>query len=762
MTISSTTVKNSYSGNGTLTTFNYTFKIFADSDLQVIIRDASANETVKTLTTHYTVTGAGNANGGTIVFTSGNIPSATETVVIRRAVPQTQAIDYIANDPFPAESHEEGLDRSMMSIQQLQEEVDRSLKLSRTNTMTTTEFTVGSSDRAGKVLGFDNSGELSVTTEIGSNKGNWSASTTYAIRDIVKDTTTNNIFMANTGHTSSGSQPLTTNTDSAKWDLLVDAATATVSSTNAANSATAAATSATNAATSATNAAASATSAATSLTNIGTSEANAATSATNAANSATAAAGSASAAEATFDLFDDAFLGSKTSDPSVDNDGNALQDGALYFDTTNDVMKVYNLSSTQWLQLTPTVTNQNNINAVNSNSTNINSVASNSTNINSVASDLTGSNNIGTTAGSIANVNLVGGSIASVNTAANNLADINAFANIYLGPSSSAPTADPDGSALDVGDLYFDTTSQTMKVYSSSGWIPAGSSVNGTSSRFTYTVSSSTTTISGADNYSNTLAYDAGFVDVYLNGVRMVNGSDVTVTSGNSIVFASAIGTSGTDTVDVIAFGTFQLSNFSINDANDVSTGGISDGQVLVYNSSASAFQPGNASSAEVYGFETYYSPSTLVKTVTVQSVGGSNKYFIDGVQQDTLELYEGNTYVFNYPSAHPFKFSTTSDGTHNSGSEYTTGVTHNSSTQVTIVVASGAPTLYYYCSSHSGMGGQANTPVPANNSLRVITTNGGADNITESQYAAFDDVLFSASGFTFSINNNGNLVATI
>ena len=657
MTISSTTVKNSYSGNGTLTTFNYTFKIFADSDLQVIIRDASANETVKTLTTHYTVTGAGNANGGTIVFTSGNIPTATETVVIRRAVPQTQAIDYIANDPFPAESHEEGLDRSMMSIQQLQEEVDRSLKLSRTNTMTTTEFTVGSSDRAGKVLGFDNSGELSVTTEIGSNKGNWSAGTTYAIRDIVKDTSTNNIFMANTSHTSSGSQPLTTNTDSAKWDLLVDAATATTSATNAANSATAAATSATSASTSASTATTKASEASTSATNAATSETNASTSATNAANSATAAAGSATAAEATLDLFDDSYLGSKTSNPTLDNDGNALQDGALYFDTTNNVMKVYDLASTTWLQLTPTVTNQNNINSVNSNSTNINAVASNSTNINTVASDLTGSNNVGTVGGSITNVNLVGGSIASVNTAANNLADINAFANIYLGPSSSAPTADPDGSALDVGDLYFDTTSQTMKVYSSSGWIPAGSSVNGTSSRFTYTVSSSTTTISGADNYSNTLAYDAGFVDVYLNGVRMVNGSDVTVTSGTSIVFASAIGTSGTDTVDVIAFGTFQLSNFSINDANDVSTGGISDGQVLVYNSSASAFQPGNASSAEVYGFETYYSPSTLVKTVTVQSVGGSNKYFIDGVQQDTLELLEGNTYVFNYPSAHPFKF---------------------------------------------------------------------------------------------------------
>ena len=104
--------------------------------------------------------------------------------------------------------------------------------------------------------------------------------------------------------------------------------------------------------------------------------------------------------------------------------------------------------------------------------------------------------------------------------------------------------------------------------------------------------------------------------------------------------------------------------------------------------------------------------PNTNVTyTVTVASSDGQNRYFIDGVQQKQLRLYEGATYVFNYPSAHPFKFSTTSDGSHNSGSEYTTGVTHNSSTQVTIVVASGAPNLFYYCSSHSGMGGRANTP---------------------------------------------------
>ena len=59
-------------------------------------------------------------------------------------------------------------------------------------------------------------------------------------------------------------------------------------------------------------------------------------------------------------------------------------------------------------------------------------------------------------------------------------------------------------------------------------------------------------------------------------------------------------------------------------------------------------------------------------------------------------------------------------------------------------------------------MGGQANTPTPANNAVRYITTNQGQDNITESQYANFDDVLFSASGFVFSINSNGNLITTI
>ena len=59
-------------------------------------------------------------------------------------------------------------------------------------------------------------------------------------------------------------------------------------------------------------------------------------------------------------------------------------------------------------------------------------------------------------------------------------------------------------------------------------------------------------------------------------------------------------------------------------------------------------------------------------------------------------------------------------------------------------------------------MGGTANTSIPANNAVRYITTNQGQDNISESQYANFTDVLFSASGFVFSVNTNGNLISTI
>jgi hypothetical protein len=221
MTISSTTVKNSYSGNSSTTVFAYTFKIFADSDIQVIIRSSTGTETTKTITTHYTVSGAGDANGGSVTFLTA--PVTGETVVLIRNVPQTQAIDYIANDPFPAETHEEGLDRATMTIQQMQEEINRSIKLSKTNTMTSTEFTVAAADRANKILAFDSTGEISVTQELGTYKGTDTTVTTeaYVQRDIVKSTSAaqlNNVYIC-VGDSVVGD--LLTDTD--HFDLLVDA-----------------------------------------------------------------------------------------------------------------------------------------------------------------------------------------------------------------------------------------------------------------------------------------------------------------------------------------------------------------------------------------------------------------------------------------------------------------------------------------------------------------------------------------------------------
>ena len=464
------------------------------------------------------------------------------------------------------------------------------------------------------------------------------------------------------------------------------------------------------------------------------------------------------------------------------------------------------LNTYTFVRLVPKATE---VSTVAANATNISAAGANTTNINTVAGQITPTNNIATLAG-ISGLSALASAESSghVTNVSNNLSGINSFAERYR-IASSAPV-----SSLDVGDLYFDTTANELKVYKSSGWASAGSSVNGTSARFQYTATAGQTTFTGADSAGNSLNYDSPFIDCYLNGVKLVNGTDVTVTSGNSVVLAS--GAASGDILDLVAFGTFNVAAInatnitsgllgtdrlptvpttkggtgltSIGSANQVlrvnssANGlefadipgfggilGISDGgtglstlgtagQALVVNSGGTALEYSNASSAEVYGLEMYYNPSTINIAVSVQSTGSGNKYFIDGVQQKTLELYEGNTYVFTHPSAHPFRFSTDSGNT----SAYTTGVTVNSSTQVTIVVASGAPTLYYYCSSHSGMGGQANTPVPADNSVRVTTTNQGADNISATEYDAFDDVLFAASGFTFSLNSNGRLIATV
>ena len=283
MTVSSATNKVQYNGNGSTTVFAYTFKIFNQNDLTVIVRSAIGTETVKTITTHYTVSGVGSAGGGNVTMLTA--PASGETLTILREQDLIQELDLVENDPFPAQSLEDALDKLTFMVQQHSEEIDRTIKASRTNTITSTEFTVSAADRANKIFAFDSAGELSVTQELGTYRGNWATATAFAQRDIVKDTSNNNIYIVVTAHTSTGSQPISSNADVAKWALLVDAASATTSASAASSSASAASTSATNASNSASAASGSASAASGSASAASTSETNAAASAASAAAS---------------------------------------------------------------------------------------------------------------------------------------------------------------------------------------------------------------------------------------------------------------------------------------------------------------------------------------------------------------------------------------------------------------------------------------------------------------------------------------------
>lgn len=133
MTVSTQTYKNTYSGDGSDTTFDFSFPVLDETHILVQIKTSAGVITDKTITTHYTVSGTGNTSGATD-YTSGTItfisaPSATETVIIKRNVPFTQSTDYVENDPFPAETHEDALDKLTMLEQQQQEELDRAIKI---------------------------------------------------------------------------------------------------------------------------------------------------------------------------------------------------------------------------------------------------------------------------------------------------------------------------------------------------------------------------------------------------------------------------------------------------------------------------------------------------------------------------------------------------------------------------------------------------------------------------------------------------------
>jgi len=176
MTVSSTTTKVSYSGDGTTSAFAYSFKIFLDTELKIVIRtDSTGAEVTKTINTDYLVSNAGEQDGGTVTFkfdtgnsddsnydTTDRRPQSGETLLIKRVMTLTQNTDYTPNDSFPAAAHEDALDKLTFINQQQQEELDRTFKFAETDTGSITIPT--STERASKYLGFDGSGDVIAVT----------------------------------------------------------------------------------------------------------------------------------------------------------------------------------------------------------------------------------------------------------------------------------------------------------------------------------------------------------------------------------------------------------------------------------------------------------------------------------------------------------------------------------------------------------------------------------------------------------------------
>jgi hypothetical protein len=129
----------------------------------------------------------------------------------------------------------------------------------------------------------------------------------------------------------------------------------------------------------------------------------------------------------------------------------------------------------------------------------------------------------------------------------------------YLGANSSAPSTSIDGSSLQVGEVYFDTVFNGMKVYDGTTWEDAFSAASLSASRWVKTVAGGETSLSGNDDNSLTLVYTPGIEEVYLNGVKLIRGSDYIGNSGSVISNLEPL--SASSVVEVISYSGFTVAN---------------------------------------------------------------------------------------------------------------------------------------------------------------------------------------------------------
>jgi hypothetical protein len=268
---------------------------------------------------------------------------------------------------------------------------------------------------------------------------------------------------------------------------------------------------------------------------------------TSASTSATASAASAAAAATSYDNFDDRFLGSKTgSDPTVDNDGDALIDGALMFRTDEAVMKVYDLSSTTWLRTTPSSSDQTKINTVSGIASDVTAVAGKATEIGRLGTvDAVADMAILGTADVVADMNTLG--------TADVVADMNT-----LGTADVVTDMNTLGTADVVNDMNVLGTSgnvTNMNTLGTAGNVTAMANCSGSIANINTTatnissVNTTATNISEVNNFANTYriassdpvsSLDEGDLvfNTTTNKMRVYNGSawqDVSPTSTTNV-----------------------------------------------------------------------------------------------------------------------------------------------------------------------------------------------------------------------------------
>ena len=328
------------SGAGGAGPYAFTFEILANTDIAVF-----KDDTLLTLTTHYTVTI--NANGtGSVTITAAGLAlspvSPTQYAIVgNRTI--SRSTDFTTGGDFFANTLNDELDQQTIFAQQNAEGLNRALQAPQTDPTTINMILPKATSRANKTLAFDANGNPTLGISAADVANALTYATNAANSATAAASSASSASSSASSATSSASTATTqaSNASTSASNASTSASGASTSATNAAASASTATTQASNASTSATNAASSASAASTSASNASSSASAASTSASNAATAQTAAEAARDSALAAYDNFDDRYLGAKSSNPTLDNDGNALLAGALYFNTVVPEMRLW-------------------------------------------------------------------------------------------------------------------------------------------------------------------------------------------------------------------------------------------------------------------------------------------------------------------------------------------------------------------------------------------------------------------------------------